>query len=582
MSRQPGVVRGTRWALAAVLATSALTACSGTNSGAPTAPPGASSAPSTTPSASEAPTATAWDPPAGAIEPNTLPGYQKPTQLADGSWSRPQVDGGTIRWRHTNAAGDTLRAVPTVPGLVFGTPASYSEVPGVLTFRGGPQRGNAGFGDAEVKQGRLSLRWTAPLGRLRSFGETWPGAGWTGQPLLVKWPEETRKAMGLSEDFAKDGGVEVLYPAFDGRIHRLDLATGAQTKPPIEVGYGFKGTGSVDPRGFPLLYAGQGLPDNSGRRGPWQFRIFDLITNTQTAMIAGSDPSAYRRAWGAFDSSALVHAGTDTLLEPGENGVYYRVRLRSQFDAPARSVSVAPEVTRLVFESGRSSRFGMENSQVAYRNLIYVSDNDGNLNCLDARTLEIVWSRSIGDDADATMAIEETPTGVYLYSANEVDHRGFHQQVSNIRKIDALTGKVVWRYDVGVEFDESVNGGVLGSLLVSEREDVRDRVIVNVARTRSGLGGTLMALDKSTGAPLWSRPLDPYSWTSVLYVPASSGKTYGVFADQAGTIHLFDPRTGEDVDTFATGANIEASPAAFGSTIVVASRDQKVYALTIS
>ena len=94
-----------------------------------------------------------------------------------------------------------------------------------------------------------------------------------------------------------------------------------------------------------------------------------------------------------------MHAGTDTLLEPGENGVYYRVALHSSFDAPARTVRVAPEVTRLVYRSDRSSRFGMEASQVAYRNLIYTTDNDGNLNCLDARTLEIVWSRDIGDDS---------------------------------------------------------------------------------------------------------------------------------------------------------------------------------------
>lgn len=525
---------------------------------------------------------TTWNPPAGAIEPRSLPGYTPPRRTGPGAWERRQVTGGTVRWTHLDGSNKPIDRVERIDDLVFGDQASFSDVDGVLTLRGGPQRLSAAFGDAKVEQGRFSLAWTSPLGALRSFGATWPGAGWTGQPLLVKWPEETRIAMGLSQQFADGGGVEVVYPAFDGRVHRLDLATGKPTKPPIEVGYGFKGTGSIDPRGYPLLYAGQGLPDNSGRRGPWQLRMFDLIRNTQVAAVFGNDEAAHRRAWGAFDSSALVHGGTDTLLEPGENGVFYRVALHSSFDAPAQSVRVAPVVTRLVYRSDRSSRFGMEASQVAYRNLVYTTDNDGNLNCIDARTLEIVWSRDIGDDSDATMALEETPHGVFLYSGNEVDHRTFHDQVAQIRKINALTGELVWQLDVGTEYIESTNGGVLGSLLIGDAPDVADIVMVSSARTRPTLGGTLMALDRATGAPRWTRALDPYSWTSMLYLNGVSGRTYGVFADQAGVIHLFDPRTGADLDTFATGANIEASPAAYGNTLVVASRDQKVYALRVT
>lgn len=559
-------------AAGAGLGAAALAACS-----TPGPVPGATGTSVPTPSSRPA-----WTPPAGAIEPQSLPGYSPPKRVSGSSYSRPQLGGGTISWQHLDARNVVLDRAPEVPDLVFGPPPAYSSMDGVLTFRGGPARQGASVGTAPVRQGRLTLAWTAPLGTLRSFGATWPGAGWTGQPLLVPWPEATARAMGLSEQFITGGGVEVVYPAFDGRVHRLDLRTGEQTKPPIEVGYGFKGTGSIDPRGYPLLYAGQGLPDSSGRRGPWQLRIFDLITNSQTAAIAGNDPGAHRRAWGAFDSSALVHAATDTLLSPGENGVFYRSRLHASFDAPAARVLVAPTPTKLVYRSTHSSRFGIESSAVAYRNLVYVTDNDGNLLCIDARTLEIVWSRFIGDDSDATMALEEAKDGLFLYSGNEVDHRTFHDQVAGIRKIDALSGELVWQYNVGTEFIESTNGGVLGSPLIGSAPDVADIVLVSVARTRSGLGGTLMALHRATGVPLWTRALDPYSWTTMLYLASPGTKTYAVFADQAGVIHLFDPLTGADVDTFATGANIEASPAAYGNTLVVASRDQHVYALTVT
>ena len=32
------------------------------------------------------------------------------------------------------------------------------------------------------------------IGEIRGEGSYWPGAGWTGQPLLVKWPDATRAA----------------------------------------------------------------------------------------------------------------------------------------------------------------------------------------------------------------------------------------------------------------------------------------------------------------------------------------------------------------------------------------------------
>lgn len=53
--------------------------------------------------------------------------------------------------------------------------------------------------------------------------------------------------------------VEVIYAALDGYIYFLDLDTGEPTRDALWLGYTFKGSGSLDPRGYPILYVGSRL-----------------------------------------------------------------------------------------------------------------------------------------------------------------------------------------------------------------------------------------------------------------------------------------------------------------------------------
>ena len=246
---------------------------------------------------------------------------------------------GAFSWSVVDKAGEPVAYRPGQP-VVFGDPETYPQIPGVLTFRGNNHRTGGTWGTAQVVEKKLAVAWTKQIGEIRGEGSYWPGAGWTGQPLLVQWPRETKIAMGLADEFVNDDSfVEVIYPVFEGKIYRLDLATGRPTRDPIEVGWGFKGTASVDPRGYPLLYAGQGLNDTNGTIGPWRYRMFDLIQNKEVWHISGLDAAAPRHDWGAFDSSALINARTDTLIQPAENGLIYKVKLNSTYDPEAKTVS---------------------------------------------------------------------------------------------------------------------------------------------------------------------------------------------------------------------------------------------------
>jgi len=541
--------------------------------------------PAATPSPVPSPTPTPeiTDPAQLAIPLDSLPGYQAGKIQSDGSVSKKWGDSASIRWWIFQDS-KLLKSYKPDEITAFGDASVFSEIEGVLTFRGNNYRNSPTWGTADISGNKLEIVWTKNIGAISGTGSYWPGAGWTGQPLLVHWPEATRKVMGISQEMKDKDLVEVLYPVFDGHIYCLDLETGKETRSPIEVGFGFKGTGSVDPRGYPLFYAGQGLNDTNGHIGAFRYRIFDLIQNKEIYGIPGKDSVAYR-SWGAFDSSALINWQTDTLLEPGENGLFYKVKLNTSFDAAAGKVSIDPEITKLRYKTNVSAKYGIESSSVAYRNLIYFSDNDGNIVCLDINKLEPVWIYNAQDDSDATMVLEETDDGVFLYHGNTLDKRGKLAGTSNdycsLRKLDALTGKLIWQYDVPVVYESYLNGGMLATPLLG-KDDFSDLVIFNVCKTTSHAAGTLLALDKTSGKPAWTRQLDAYSWSSPISIKGKNGKSYGVFCDSAGIMHLFDPLTGKDLNTISIGQNCEASPSAYNDMIVVATYAQKIYGIRVS
>lgn len=514
-----------------------------------------------------------------------VPAFRAATPDADGWTSNAMTDAaGDFKWRVVGSDGKPVKDYQPTGPVAFGDPQTYTQVPGVLVFRGNNARSAPAYGTAEVAAKKLEVVWTQDTGEVRGDGSYWPGAGWTGQPLLVHWPEATRTAMGFADEFAKDADfTEVIYPTFTGVIYRLDLATGRQTRAPIDTGCGYKGTGSIDPRGYPLLYAGQGLDDMDGVDCPWQYRVFDLIQNKQVAGWGGTDPAAPRTDWGAFDSSALVNAASDTLIEPGENGLVYKAKLNAKFDPVAKTVSVDPQLTRMEYRTPSSSKFGIESSAVAYRNLMFASDNDGNLICWDANTMAVVWVRDIGDDSDASMVLEETADGVFLYHGNTLDQRGGTdvEQVTNLRKLNALTGELVWEYKVPTMHDSPNNGGLLATPLLGTGE-ISDLVIFNVSKTTSLKAGDMVALDRKTGELVWKRHLKRYSWSSPVQITSTTGKAYAIVTDSGGTMHLFDPNTGADLSTLNLGKNTEASPAVYGNMIVVASYARRIWGIRIS
>ncbi len=503
--------------------------------------------------------------------------------------------------------------------LSFGRDSEYSLLNGILTFGGNNYRNTFSYGTVSVTDGKLREQWSKTIGALGS----WSGTGWTGQPLIVEWPAETVAVMNVDQSF-KDTGtslVEVIYPAMDGNIYFFDLATGTATRDAINTGIVQKGTSCVDPRGYPLLFVGQGIPvENDKGNAAAYVRVYSLITGEQIDQFGGYDYFS-RRVWQAYDSSPIVT--NDTLVYAGENGVLYTVKLNASYDATAGTVSIDPEqLVKLRYEGSGYSRsdaegsrwYGVESSVAAFRNYVYFTDNGGRLQCVDLNTMTIKFVVDLTDETDSTVVIDESyeDNTIYLYTGSQVrvsnGDLGTGYGYSYQRKINGLTGQVIWENKwICSTSDTSSGGGVIGTPHVG-REQISDLVIYSISlaaqtggetetsetpaltdgetteeTTQSDvpqkdangaytIGGRIVAYDKASGNEIWSVEQTSDYWSSPVVVYDEQGEAYLIQCDRGGYATLYDASTGEKLDSIDLGSRIESTPAVFDNMLVVGTR----------
>lgn len=473
--------------------------------------------------------------------------------------------------------------------IAFQEGAVYTEQAGILTFRGNNFRDTAAYGTVTMEEKSFGTRWESGTDSLGApDGAVWTGSGWTGQALVIQWSEETRKNMNLYDSAKeKDGLVEVIYATMDGRVYFLDLETGKHTRDPINVGYTFKGSGSLDPRGYPILYVGAGYDSYAGDAHAF---IISLIDGSILYEFGAEDSFALREL-SYFDSSPLVDVETDQLIYPGENGVLYIMKLNTNYDVEKGTLSIDPDpAIKWRYEGNRSSTesywLGMEDSAVIWKGNLFVADNGGHMMCLDLKTLDVVWVQDVLDDTNCSPVLELEDGHPYLYMSTSF-HGGwrageYESATIPVWKLDAETGEIVWQTDYTCYTAAGVSGGVQGTLAIG-KNNLSDLIFVPVAKTTNSTGGgVLAALDKESGETVWEleTPTD-YSWSSPVVVYDEAGDGYVIYTTFLGYVHLLDGRTGEKLDTISLEGHLEASPVVYGNTVVVGTRDQKIFGITL-
>lgn len=467
----------------------------------------------------------------------------------------------------------------------FDLPERYTELEGIVTFRGDNFRSGAAYGTAAVSSKTLTKAWSKSTSGLSDpDGIYWSGSGWTGQPLIVKWPEATRKNISAMYDWAreKEGLVEVIYATLDGHVYFYELTSGEYTREPLNLGFNYKGAGALDPRGYPILYVGSGVDSVNGRS---RVKVVNLIDNS-VMFEFGHNETFANRGWHMFDSSPLVSAETDQLIYPGENGILYIIHLNTKYNEQTGELSVDPDnIVKWKYNGVRSgSRYwlGVESSAAIINNYIFLADNGGNLMCLDLNTLKLVWVQDVLDDTNCSPVVDVEDGHPYIYISTSFHYgwRSYSTAEIPIFKIDAETGEIVWRTDYTCYTVQDLSGGVQGTIAVGKNK-LSDMIFVPVARTPGASSGTLAALKKDTGEVVWEKETSMYSWSSPVDFYDADGNGYLLYCNSGFNMFLIDGKTGEQLDYMNLGGNIEASPAMYGNYAVVGTRAMRTYCIQV-
>ena len=478
-----------------------------------------------------------------------------------------------IKW-HVMRNSTVLDSYTHLEEIKFDDDAAYTALEGIITFRGNNYRDSASYGTADIVTQTITEKWRSEVGSFNSLS----GCGWTGQPIIVRWDNKTKTIMNLyAEKKAKTDLVEVIYPTLDGHIYFYDLDDGSYTRDPINVEMNLKGSGSLDPRGYPLLYVSSG---DSTTQTPRIF-IISLIEGKIIYEQSGSDIDAYRHTF-TFNSSPLVDAETDTLIWPAESGILYFIKLNTEYSNETGTLAVNPEnQIKLRYKTDPAKTVGTDASTIIVENNLYYTDNSGMFLCVDMRTMELAWAQDTNNDIDATPVFQWGENGEgYIYTGTSA---GYTNRTASIQKLNALTGEILWDYSFdNIATSTNVSGGIHSSpILGKPGTNLEGMIIYCVAGTPSSDRGLLVALDTQTGQLIWEQELDHYTWSSPVAVYTDDGIGYFVLCDSNGTIALRDGTTGNLLNSIEVGSTIEASPAVFENTVVVGSLGEHIFSFSL-
>ena len=456
-------------------------------------------------------------------------------------------------------------------------PDGYPYYPiGIITFRGDNFRRNAAFGVANVENEALSVLWEAPVSSFPAEnGEALSGIGWPGQPVIVHWTKEVREGMNLYEEKKERIALsEVIFAAQDGKIYFLDLRDGTPTRDPISVGWPMRSGVSVDVCDRPLLAVGQSACRlENGEACPAGLRLFNLISGEEIFFLSGQQYAgqAQPSESGAFDGSPLFlfdgQEGVDAMVAAGEDGLLYTVDLNGKFHYPismapdiAMSLSILPEVTCLR-TAAVQGQGGTPGSVAMFGKYIFMGDSSGVVRCVNSDTMTDLWSADCGGSVDAAPALDLDEAGALgLYIGNAC------QTTASIRRLSALTGDEIWRYEIPCGADESRLSGCKASPVIGQNA-ISDLVVFTVNQVEGG--SRVIALDKSTGQAVWEHALAEEAISSPVAVYNENSEAWILQGDDGGNLTMLAGRTGEKRFSINLGGPIQGSPAVYKNYLVV-------------
>ncbi len=429
-----------------------------------------------------------------------------------------------------------------------------SGMPGLLTFRGNPTRTFYGTGPAPQSPEVLWRFTGTPERDLCSLtawaaGTTlWCGAGWTGQPAVIEWDERTW----------------VIAGTYTPGVHFLNAATGEQLLPEFLVGDLVKGSVTVDPDGYPLVYFGS-------RDDYFRIIAFDRDEPVELWSVHATEmsPVLWNDDW---DGAALVL--DDYLFQGGENSHFFIAKLNRRF-GPDGLVTIDPEIVftspgwdQELLNAVGDGNVSIEAGMTVIGNTLYFANSGGLVQGWDIAGLEQgidpvrVFRYWAGDDVDATVVADAEG---FLYVGVEYE-RGTarSQELGQMLKLDpSAEDPLVW----GTDLRNAATDGVWATPALTDE--------MVYAPTNAGY---LYGLSRDTGEVVWRKRIGGPVWSSPVVIDDVL-----IQADCAGVIRAYDISDPSveppELWRITLGGCVEATPAVWNGVMYVADRVGGFYAI---
>ncbi|HRK09071.1 MAG TPA: PQQ-binding-like beta-propeller repeat protein [Pseudobdellovibrionaceae bacterium] len=449
------------------------------------------------------------------------------------------------------------------------TPATVGEAwgqtLGLTMFRGNPTRTFYGTGPLPRQTPRQLWRYPdRPMCSESCVGKqcsTWCGSGWTGQPVVWERP---------------DGITEVIFGAYDRQVHFVDAQTGRPTRAPYPTGDIIKGSVTLDPDGFPLLYFGS--RDN-------KYRVLALDQEPVREVYSLNAHNVARRLWNDdWDGNASIVE--DRLFIGGENSWFYVVKLNRSRDSQGR-VRVQPEIevqmpgwTPEMQRQLGNHMLSIESSVVVFGTRAYWTNSGGMVVGVDwtrvkNKQAEVVFTYWVGDDVDATPVIDERG---HLYIAVEYEleqgraQRASRQRIEEVGQLIKLDphntrDPKIWSIAIPPRGGDG-KGGIWSTPALDLK---RNQIIVTTHP------GDLIILDRDTGREKHRQRLGFHEWSSPIVI----GDDLLLGRCQKTGLEMWDLASSSLTSLWSTRSPtgcVESTPAVWRGRIYVGSRDGYFYA----
>ncbi|MBN1118945.1 MAG: hypothetical protein JXA77_17170 [Bacteroidales bacterium] len=310
----------------------------------------------------------------------------------------------------------------------------------------------------------LELHWKLYLGKgkttiSRKLGEKeWAGAGWTGQPLLVR----------------EDTNLFIIQGAYDHHLKKINAETGK-----IVWQYKFddvvKGTGTIwenpdtnDPANKLVILQGSRLGYGTYLDEKFipSYRAVSYFTGKELWRLNIKYTSSYSRD---VDGSALIY--NDTAYLAFENSLFTKfspdctdAKMKDNMFQPA----IYKETCFYTMEDVRKHKKNVvsESSPCILDSVIYTASGSGHVFGYDLRKDTITWDFYIGSDIDGSAVV--TSDSCLLVSVEKQYIKG-NGGIMKLNPKKAPKDAVVWYFPTDSARYASWEGGVIGSASVNDK-----------------------------------------------------------------------------------------------------------------